>query len=87
MINNKIIDLIYEKRGIKMNKDKIIDDLLGIKFNERKVAETFGKSLFIRIIGNAEECLYFIYEEIKIDEPICILQISKGLITKVVFKK
>lgn len=80
---------IGEKKNmrIKCNKDKIIDDLLGIKFNERKVAEAFGKGLFIRIIENAEECLYFIYKEIKIDEPICILQTKNGFITNVAFKK
>lgn len=70
-----------------MNKDKIIDELLGIKFNERKVAEAFGKGLFIRKIGKVQEYLCFIYKEIKIDEPICILQTKKRIIINVSFKK
>lgn len=70
-----------------MNKDKIIDELLGIEFNERKVAEAFGKGLFIRIIGNMQECLCIIYKETNIDESICVLHIKNGFITNVIFKK
>lgn len=70
-----------------MNKDKIISELLGIEFNERKVVEIFGKGLLIRVIRNAQESLYIIYKETKIDEPIYNLYTKNGFITMISFWK